>query len=109
MPACAKACPTESILFADLDAIRSRAAARVAQLAARGVADAVLCDARDTSVGGTHALFIVRGDPAAYNLPPAPEVPTVYLAPAWRSAAIGAGALLASIIVAFASRRGSGR
>src|SRR5947209_6933775 len=77
-PACAKACPTESILFGDLDEMRARAEARVAQLAARGVADAVLWDARDTSVGGTHALFIVRGDPAAYNLPPAPEGPTVY-------------------------------
>jgi len=31
------------------------------------------------SVGGTHAMFIVRGDPRTYNLPPKPEVPTTYL------------------------------
>ena len=41
--------------------------------------DAELYDPTETSVKGTHALFIVRGDPRQYNLPPKPEVPTVYL------------------------------
>jgi formate dehydrogenase iron-sulfur subunit len=105
VPACAKACPTESILFGDLDAIRARADERVAELRARGVGDAVLWDARDSSVGGTHALFIVRGDPRSYNLPPAPEVPTLYLRPAWQSAAAAAGALLAGALLAFRGSR----
>jgi formate dehydrogenase iron-sulfur subunit len=103
-PACASACPTESIRFGDLDDLRRRADERVAELHGRGVDDAVLWDARGTSVGGTHALFVVRGDPRAYNLPPNPEVPTVYARAGWQSAAIGAAALAASVLFAFASK-----
>ena len=108
VPACAKACPTESILFGDLDEMRRLADERVAALHERGMHDAVMWDARDTSVGGTHALFIVRGDPRSYNLPPDPEVPTVYLKTAWQSAAIGAAGLLASVVLAFATARVEG-
>jgi formate dehydrogenase iron-sulfur subunit len=104
-PACAKACPTESILFGEIEELRGRAAARVDELHARGVEDATLYDARDSSVGGTHALFIVRGDPRAYNLPRAPEVPTVHLRDGWRSAAIAAGAMLVAVAAAFLDRR----
>src|SRR3989440_9485099 len=78
-PACAKACPTDSILFGDLDEMRARAEQRVHELHARGMDDAVLWDSRETSVGGTHALFIVRGDPRSYNLPLDAEVPTIHL------------------------------
>jgi formate dehydrogenase iron-sulfur subunit len=105
MPACAKACPTESILFGDLDEMREHAAQRVGDLHARGVRDAVLWDAAETSVGGTHALFIVRGDPRSYNLPLKPDVPTVYQRGAWQSAAIAAGAMAAAIVAAFAVNR----
>jgi formate dehydrogenase iron-sulfur subunit len=101
VPACAKACPTQSILFGDLDDLRDRAEARLAELSGRGMDDAVLWDARDTSVGGTHAMFIVRGDPRAYNLPPEPEVPTVYQEAGWRSAALAAGGLLLAAAAAF--------
>jgi formate dehydrogenase iron-sulfur subunit len=106
MPACAKACPTESILFGDLEEMRERAEFRVAELKAKGIDDANLWDPRQTSVGGTHALFIVRGDPRAYNLPLDPEVPTVYAKPGWQSALVGAAALAASVIFAFAGTRG---
>ena len=60
-------------------------------------------DPLDTSVEGTHAFFIVRGDPRTYNLPPAPEVPTTYLKKSWRSSAIAAGLLLGGTLVAFLS------
>jgi formate dehydrogenase iron-sulfur subunit len=105
VPACAKACPTESSLFGELDELRERAKERVETLHARGMTDAVLWDAANTSVGGTHALFIVRGDPRSYNFPLAPEVPTVYQRGAWQSAAVAAGAMLASVIAAFATSR----
>jgi formate dehydrogenase iron-sulfur subunit len=100
-PACASVCPTESILFGELEELRERADARIEELHARGMADATLWDPRDTSVRGVHALFIVRGDPRAYNLPPAPEAPTVYLGPGWRSAALAAGALALGSALAF--------
>ena len=81
----------------------------MAQLHERGMKDATFYDASDTSVGGTHAMFIVRGDPRAYNLPPKPEVPTVYLRKAWRSSAIGAMMLLGGAIAAFLADGRNGR
>jgi formate dehydrogenase iron-sulfur subunit len=41
-PACAKACPTDSIQFGPLDELRERAAGRVTQLREAGIADARL-------------------------------------------------------------------
>ena len=63
--------------------------------------DATLYDSADTSVGGTHAMFIVRGDSRKYNLPPHAEVPTVYLKKAWTSSAVAAGLLLGGALLAF--------
>ena len=100
-PACAKACPTESIKFGELDELRREAQLRLEELKARGIEDAQVYDPTDTSVGGIHAFFLLRGDPRTYNLPPKPEVPTVYLKPAWKSAAIAAGILAASTLFAF--------
>jgi formate dehydrogenase iron-sulfur subunit len=109
-PACAKACPTGSILFGDLDALARAADDRIAKLRAQGMTDARLYDARDTSVGGTHATFLIRGDERAYNLPRNPEVPTVHLRAGWTSAAIAAGAIAVGSLLAFAmGSRTSGR
>ena len=104
MPACATACPTQSIQFGPFDELQERAQRRVVELQSRGYSDARLYDARDTSVGGVHALSIILGEPENYNLPPAPEVPTVYLKSAWTSAFISAAILVAVICVAFALR-----
>jgi formate dehydrogenase iron-sulfur subunit len=104
-PACSTACPTGSIAFGELAVLRQRADDRLRELSARGVSDAVLYDPRDTSVGGIHAMFIVRGDPKAYNLPPAPEVPTAYLRDGWRSAALTAGLMIVSAFAAFFGSR----
>jgi formate dehydrogenase iron-sulfur subunit len=100
-PACAKVCPTESIQFGELEELRDRAQQRMAQLRERGVEDASVYDPVDSGVAGTHAIFIVRGDPKMYNLPSNPEVPTTYLRSAWTSAAVAAGAMLVGTLVAF--------
>ncbi|MGI9102452.1 MAG: 4Fe-4S dicluster domain-containing protein [Terriglobales bacterium] len=105
-PACAKACPTESILFGPIEQLKTRAQERLKQLHSQGMADANIYDPTETSVKGLHAFFLVRGDPKAYNLPPKPEVPTIYLKDGWRSAAVGAGMLLAGTLLAFAAGRG---
>jgi formate dehydrogenase iron-sulfur subunit len=102
IPACAKACPTESIQFGDLEALRLRGKKRVQDLQARGYSDARIYDPQETSVGGIHAFSVILGEPEAYNLPPAPEVPTVYLKSAWTSAFISAAIIVAIVCAAFA-------
>ena len=104
-PACAKACPTESIQFGEIESLRLKAKERVQELHARGMEDATLYDAADSSVGGTHAMFVVRGDPRAYNLPPNPECPTVYLKKAWTSSAVAAALLVGGSLIAFLADR----
>jgi formate dehydrogenase iron-sulfur subunit len=104
-PACAKACPTGSIQFGELEELKALARQRMATLKQRGMSDATLYDASNTSIGGTHALFIVRGDPRAYNLPPQPEVPTVFLKKGWTSSAVAALILLSGTIAAFLGER----
>jgi formate dehydrogenase iron-sulfur subunit len=104
-PACAKACPTKSIQFGEINDLRERAQERVKELQARGMKDAALYDPIDTSVGGIHAFFVVRGDPRTYNLPPKPEIPTIYNERGWRASAIGGGLLLGAALLAFLGGR----
>jgi len=101
-PACAKACPTESIKFGEINQLRVAANERLNELKDRGVQDAQLYDPTDTSVEGIHAFFIVRGDPRQYNLPPKPEVPTIYLKEGWKQAAVGSAGLVFGTLLAFA-------
>jgi formate dehydrogenase iron-sulfur subunit len=100
-PACVKACPTESILFGEIEELHARGVKRVEELRSRGIDDAVLYDARDSSVGGTHAMFVFRGRPEEYNLPSAPDVPTVHLRAGWEGAAVAAGLMLVGTALAF--------
>ncbi|MDQ6654400.1 MAG: 4Fe-4S dicluster domain-containing protein [Verrucomicrobiota bacterium] len=101
-PACAKVCPTESIVFGRLDDVRARGAARVEALRATGYDDAQIYDPTDTSVGGIHAFFLILGEPEAYGLPPKPQVPTIYLRSAWTAAGVAAAAAVGFVALAFA-------
>src|SRR5690242_18335684 len=96
-PACAKACPTDSIQFGELAALRRHAEARVDELHAAGVTDArlYLADSND-GVGGAGAFFLLLDEPQVYGLPRDPVVPTRNLRRAWRAAALAAGALVAA-------------
>ena len=105
VPACAKACPTESIKFGEIDDLRLRAQERMQELRSRGMDDVSFYDPVDTSVAGIHAFFITRGDPRTYNLPPKPEIPTIYNKRGWRASAIAGGLLLASALLAFLGDR----
>ncbi|MBV9489502.1 MAG: 4Fe-4S dicluster domain-containing protein [Verrucomicrobia bacterium] len=99
VPACAKTCPTESIMFGPLDELRVHAERRVAQLHALGYTDARNYDPQETSVKGIHAFFLLLGDPKAYGLPPKPEIPIIHLRASWGVAlATAFGALLAAIL-----------
>jgi formate dehydrogenase iron-sulfur subunit len=101
-PACAKACPTDSIQFGPVDELRERAATRVEQLHAAGEASARLYgeDPGD-GVGGAGAFFLLLDEPQVYGLPPDPVVTTRDLPSMWRHAGAAAAALAALGAVSF--------
>jgi formate dehydrogenase iron-sulfur subunit len=105
-PACAQACPTDSIQFGPLDELRGRAEKRVAELHERGHADARLYghDAAD-GVGGFGAFFLLLDEPEAYGLPPDPVVTTRRLGRDWAAAGAAAVALAAGVAAAFLGDR----
>jgi formate dehydrogenase iron-sulfur subunit len=102
-PACAKACPTNSIQFGPLDELRERADERLAQLHEGGISDAQLYgrDPHD-GVGGDGAFFLLLDEPEVYGLPPNPVVTTRDLPAMWRRAGAAAAGLLAGGLVSFA-------
>jgi formate dehydrogenase iron-sulfur subunit len=105
-PACAQACPTESIQFGPLDELRERAAARLDQLHGAGTAEARLYgeDPGD-GVGGDGAFFLLLDEPEVYGLPPDPVVTTRDLPSMWRHAAVAALGVAATVAAAFLGSR----
>ncbi len=103
-PACAKACPTDSIQFGPLDELRERAAGRLAQLHEAGVPAARLYgeDPGD-GVGGDGAFFLLLDEPEVYGLPPDPVVTTRDLPAMWRHVGVAAAALAAGAVASFAA------
>jgi formate dehydrogenase iron-sulfur subunit len=105
-PACAKACPTNSIQFGELEELRERAGGRVEQLQQAGVSDARLYghDPSD-GVGGDGAFFLLLDEPEVYGLPPDPIATTRDLPRMWRHAAVAAGCLAAGVAASLVGRR----
>jgi len=102
-PACAKACPTKSIQFGEVDELRARADERLAKLQQQGWNGAQLYGRDpDDGVGGFGAFFLLLDEPEVYGLPPDPLVTTKNLPEMWRTAAVAAGALVAGVLAAFA-------
>jgi formate dehydrogenase iron-sulfur subunit len=107
VPACAKACPTESIQFGAVDELRERARRRVDDLHDAGRPEARLYGADpDDGVGGAGAFFLLLDEPEVYGLPPDPEVTTRDLPRMWKHAGIAAVSLVAAVFtVCRAGRR----
>ena len=100
-PACAKACPTESIKFGELETLRSQARGTVEELHARG---------NDGRGALRSAGLQCRRPPRDVHRPrrsrrlqPAgsPEVPTIELRDGWRSAALAGVVMLVVTAIAF--------
>ncbi|GAB3599967.1 4Fe-4S dicluster domain-containing protein [Angustibacter peucedani] len=105
-PACAKACPTQSIQYGPLDELRERAAERVEALHDRGVTEARLYGHDpDDGIGGAGAFFLLLDEPEVYGLPPDPVVTTRDLPSMWRHVGVAAAGLLAAGAASFLGRR----
>jgi formate dehydrogenase iron-sulfur subunit len=101
-PACAKACPTDSIQFGPVDELRERADRRLAKLEAEGWNGPRLYgrDPED-GVGGFGAFFLLLDEPEVYGLPPDPVVTTRDLPAIWRHVGLAAGAVVGAVVAAF--------
>ena len=74
-PACAKACPTESIQFGFREELVTKAAKRVETLKALGFKEAQLYGADASMLGGLNAFFLLLAKPGVYGLPESPKLP----------------------------------
>jgi formate dehydrogenase iron-sulfur subunit len=105
-PACAKACPTDSIQFGELEGLRERAEKRIERFADAGVREARLYGAdQDDGVGGFGAFFLLLDDPEVYGLPPDPKTTTRDLPGTWAAVAAGTAALAACLVGAVLGNR----
>jgi formate dehydrogenase iron-sulfur subunit len=76
VPACAKACPTESIQFGPIDELRERARKRVEALHQRGVNDAYLYgDVAGENYSELNSFYLLVDRPSVYGLPESPFNP----------------------------------
>lgn len=92
VPACAKACPTESIQFGDVDELRERARRRLQTLNERRVGSAQLYGVDDVGggVGSLNAMFLLMDRPETYNLPSEPVLPSTRQPEGYAAAAVAA-------------------
>lgn len=91
-PACAKACPTQAIVFGTKEDMKKHADARIADLKSRGYKNAGLYD--PPGVGGTHVMYVLHhaDKPEIYaRLPKDPKISP--LVEAWKGVAKYAGLL----------------
>jgi formate dehydrogenase iron-sulfur subunit len=106
-PACAQACPTNSIQFGELDELRGRAEHRLALLQRAGQEKAQLYLAdEDNGIAGAGAFFLLLDEPEIYGLPPDPVDTRRDLGEIWAAAGVAAAGLAAGLVAAaFGGRR----
>jgi formate dehydrogenase iron-sulfur subunit len=107
-PACAKACPTDSIQFGPYEELVEVARGRVAELHSRGLDSAYLYgagdeDSAETLAGGLGAFFLLTQPPERFGLPAQAESPIQENAPQANlvgvmAAFVAAGATMASFM-----------
>ena len=110
-PACAKACPTDSIQFGPYDELVDVARRRVVTLQDRGLTGAYLYGAGDREgeqlAGGLGAFFLLTEPPERYGLPAQADSPIQQNVVPATAAAMGAGlAAAAGVAAAFAAGKG---
>jgi formate dehydrogenase iron-sulfur subunit len=101
--ACAKACPTDSIVYGEVDELRVKARARVDTLKAQGFDKAHLYGDTDV-LGGLNVFYLLLDDPEVYGQPRSPVLPQKNLIPGSLASIFTAIVLGISALVAFRNR-----
>jgi len=82
-PACAKACPTDSIQYGEVAQLKAHARERLGLLHERGLKEARLYGVDDNILdGGLNSFFLLLEEPEVYNLPANPSRPSNHVVPA---------------------------
>ncbi len=103
VPACAKACPTESIQFGPVDELKERAEQRLKGVEQRFEGAQLYLTNREDGVGGGGSMWLLLDKPEVYGLPPDPIVPTKYLPQMWKAAGVAMTMLAGAVIFATAA------
>jgi formate dehydrogenase iron-sulfur subunit len=111
-PACAKACPTNSIQFGELDTLDARAQERVDALHAQGVTNAYLygtpgAPGSDGGLERLNAFFLLTAEPETYNLPRAPSRPSNRVMPSLVRGAAAVAVLVAEAVAVLGDGKAS--
>jgi formate dehydrogenase iron-sulfur subunit len=107
-PACAKACPTESIQFGEVDELLPRARARVATLQTAGQRDAYLYgapgDGYTEEIGGLNAFHLLLDKPGVYGLPERPKLGSRATVPSQLGGVVTGAILALGAAISFRTR-----
>ena len=108
-PACAKACPTDSIQFGELGELQARAHERVQTLHGLGQEKAYLYGVPDSpgatgDLGHLGAFFLLTERPEVYNLPAAPTRASRRVAPAFTAGLTAVAGLALAALALLSSR-----
>ena len=99
VPACAKACPTASIVYGPVEALREQGRRRVEQLHREGVTAAYLYGDRPTDrYSALNSFYLLLDAPHVYGLPDDPTNPWVHMIGDYARAVLGGLAALAALV-----------
>jgi formate dehydrogenase iron-sulfur subunit len=99
VPACAKACPTQSIQFGSIDELRERARKRVNELHQRGTPGAYLYgDSATDSYSALNSFYLLVDRPSVYGLPEKPFNPWLHMKGDYLRAVAGGFAAVAVLL-----------
>ena len=99
-PACAKACPTESIQFGPVDVLRERAQKRLKRVEERFEGAQLYLTSEQDGIGGGGSMWLLLDKPEVYGLPPDPVVPTKHLPQMWAAAGMSMAVLAGAVVFA---------